>query len=126
MDADLKETLTAPGSCCPGTTLGEKASLTPAEVGRLEMMFKTLANGTRLRILHTLMQKPWLCVMEIADTLAMRSQAISNQLQRLADRGIVEARRDGNQIQYRVVDPCVSGLLEYGRCLTEGTETRMK
>ncbi len=37
----------------------------------------------------------------------MRPQAVSNQLQRLLDRGILGSRREGNSIIYRIVDPCV-------------------
>ena len=46
-------------------------------------------------------------------------QAVSNQLQRLADRRIVAARRDGARIYYRIADPCVTGLLDLGLCLLE-------
>jgi DNA-binding transcriptional ArsR family regulator len=41
-------------------------------------------------------------------------QAVSDQLQRLADRGIVAARRDDNNIFYRIADPCVNALLDLG------------
>ena len=49
----------------------------------------------------------------------MKPQAISNQLIRLADRGIVGPRRNGNNIYYRIVDPCVIELLDHGLCLSE-------
>jgi ArsR family transcriptional regulator, lead/cadmium/zinc/bismuth-responsive transcriptional repressor len=49
----------------------------------------------------------------------MSIQAVSNQLQRLADQRILAARRQGNQAFYRIIDPCVSGLLELGMCLIE-------
>lgn len=83
-----------------------------------------LANSTRLRMLHALACAGELCVGELADKLRMKPQAVSNQLQRLADRGIVEARRDGLQIRYSVVDPCVLTLLEQGWCLAEDAQGR--
>jgi DNA-binding transcriptional ArsR family regulator len=49
----------------------------------------------------------------------MKPQAVSNQLQRLSDLGIVAARRDGTSIHYRVVDLCVRSLLDQGLCLME-------
>jgi ArsR family transcriptional regulator, lead/cadmium/zinc/bismuth-responsive transcriptional repressor len=49
----------------------------------------------------------------------MKPQAVSNQLQRLSDRGIVETRRDGNNVLYRIVDPCVIELIDRGLCLLE-------
>jgi len=91
----------------------------------LESTFKVLANGTRLRLLHALVRDGELCVGELGSKLDMTSQAVSNQLQRLADRGIVETRRSGLQIYYRVVDPCVVTLLERGWCLTEEAHARV-
>ena len=54
----------------------------------------------------------------------MKPQAVSNQLQRLADRGIVANRREGTSIIYRMVDPCVLDLLDRGICLTEDATAR--
>ena len=54
----------------------------------LSETFKILSNGTRLRILHTL-RTPNASVSEVAEQLEMKPQAISNQLQRLVDKGIV-------------------------------------
>lgn len=52
---------------------------------------------------------------ELAERLEMKVPAISNQLQRLADKKILKTRRDGNSICYRIVDPCVTALLDRGR-----------
>jgi DNA-binding transcriptional ArsR family regulator len=49
----------------------------------------------------------------------MKPQAVSNQLQRLADLGIVATRREGNNIHYRLVDLCVRSLLDEAICLME-------
>ena len=89
------------------------------EAGRLEAIFKVLANRTRLRMLHALIRHPDLCVGDLADGVGMKPQAISNQLQRLADKGILSSRRQGTQIHYRIVDPCVVNLLDRGLCLVE-------
>ena len=57
----------------------------------------------------------------------MKPQAVSNQLQRLTDKGILRSVRDGtSSIRYRVIDPCIVGLLEQSLCLTEDTWTRQK
>src|SRR5262245_11961217 len=71
----------------------------------LVRLFKTLASDTRLRLLHALERGGELCVSDLAAQLGMATQAISNQLQRLADRQIVVARRDGNRVFYRLSDP---------------------
>lgn len=89
-------------------------------------IFKTLANDTRLRMLHALARMGEMCVSEMSDLLNMKPQAISNQLIRLADRGIVGSRRNGNNIYYRVVDPCVVRLLDHGLCLSEDSKARSR
>lgn len=99
--------------------LGERELLTPTSAEELAGTFKVLANDTRLRLLHALVRAGELCVSDLASELGMAPQAISNQLQRLADRRIVATCRDGNRILYRIVDGCVPALLDLGLCLTE-------
>lgn len=106
-------------ACPPKPPVARRALLSQAEAARLEATFKTLANATRLRVLHALVRKPELCVTELAATIGMKPQAVSNQLQRLVDRRILAARRNGNHIHYRIVDPCVISLLDQGWCLTD-------
>jgi hypothetical protein len=49
----------------------------------------------------------------------MRPQAVSNQLQHLANRGILGARRNGPYVYYRITDPCVPALLDRAWCFLE-------
>ena len=85
----------------------------------LMRLFKVFANDTRLRLLHALVREGEICVTDLAAAVEMKPQAVSNQLQRLVGRGILGSRRDGNNIFYRIVDPCVPVLLERGLCLIE-------
>ena len=87
--------------------------------GELMALFKVLANENRLQLLHALERATELSVGELAEAVGMTMQAVSNQLQRLVDQGILVARRDRNYAYYRIVDPCVTGLLELGICLIE-------
>ena len=87
------------------------------EAGALMKLFKVFANDTRLRLLHALIREGEIRVNDLAALVDMKPQAVSNQLQRLVDRGILGSRRDGINIYYRIVDPCVSVLLERGLCL---------
>jgi DNA-binding transcriptional ArsR family regulator len=84
-------------------------------------IIKVLANESRLRILHALTRADELCVGEIAEIVGMSTQAVPNQLRRLIDRRVVATRRDGNYIMYRLIDPCVPGLLGLSWCLAEET-----
>lgn len=92
---------------------------TPEQAQALMRLFKVFANDTRLRLLHALVRAGELCVGELAGALDMKPQAVSNQLQRLVDRGILASRRNGSNVCYRVIDPCVQVLLERGLCLIE-------
>jgi len=113
-------------SCRPKPALGERELLTAQQAGDLVAVFKTLANDTRLRMLHALVRAGEMCVSEMSDLLAMKPQAISNQLTRLTDRGILGSRRNGNNIYYRIVDPCVTELLDHGLCLSEDAKARSR
>jgi DNA-binding transcriptional ArsR family regulator len=107
----------------------KRALIAAEQASELVSLFKMLGNETRVRLLHALVRAGELCVSELADAVAMKPQAVSNQLQRLADRRIVAARREGTTIYYRVVDPCVAEILDRALCLLEdaksGVHTRI-
>jgi DNA-binding transcriptional ArsR family regulator len=112
---------------CPSKTAIKKRKLfTESEAETLSEVFKTLASGTRLRLLHALVREGELCVSKLAKSLQMKPQAVSNQLQRMSDRGVVDGRRDGSHILYRLVDPCVVELLDRGFCLGVEASNRTK
>lgn len=103
----------------PAFAVAKVPLLGPDGARALMRLFKTFANDTRLRLLHALVREGELCVTDLANCVGMKPQAVSNQLQRMVDRGILGARRDGTNIRYRVLDPCVPVLLEHGMCLVE-------
>ena len=74
-------------------------------------------------MLHALVRGPDLSVGALADAVGMKPQAVSNQLRRLVDRGIVAARRDGNNVRYRAVDACTIDLLDRAFCLAVCIDT---
>lgn len=110
--------------CSPKPDLSGRPLISPRQADGLGDLFKVLANGTRLRLVHALVRDGELCVTDLADAVGMKPQAVSNQLRRLVDRGILGSRRDGNNVFYRLVDPCVAMLLDRGLCLSEDAEGR--
>ena len=110
--------------------LSEKPSLSglPLLAARkaveLAAVFETLANDTRLRVLNVMVQGTETSPTELVKKIGMKPQAISNQLKRLSDRGIVERQREGNQVYYRIVDSRVIDLLERGLWLIQDTKLR--
>jgi DNA-binding transcriptional ArsR family regulator len=113
------------GACCPPRpALEGRPLLSVVDAGRVAALFKVLANDTRIRLLHHLVRTGEATVTELAKALGMKPQAVSNQLVRLADTGMLASRRDGNHIYYRVVNGCVPPLLDLALCLMEN-EGRM-
>ncbi len=103
----------------PRPPLDEAPLLTPDQAAGLAALFKILSSDTRLRLLHALHRGGEVRVMDLAAEVGMTQQSVSNQLQRLLDRGILKARRAGTSIYYRIADPCVPALLQAGICLVE-------
>jgi DNA-binding transcriptional ArsR family regulator len=99
--------------------LSERPLLDNAAASGLARIYETLANDTRLRLLHALAKEKELSPSRLAERLGMKPQAINNQLQRLSDRNIVQTRREGNNVFYRIVDPCVIALMDRGLCLLQ-------
>ncbi len=121
-----RERAAATAACPPKPALAARPLVTRAEAAAVAGVFKVLAGDTRLRLLHALARAGELCVTELAGAVGMTPQAVSNQLQRLADRKIVGSRRNGNSIHYRIVDPCVTSLLDLGLCLAEDARARRR
>ena len=108
--------------CPPKPAIEQRPLISLAQANSVRRTFQVLADATRLRLLHALVRAGEMCVSDLARAVEMKPQAVSNQLQRLLDRGILASRRNGNFIHYRIIDPCVVGLLDLGLCLTEDSK----
>jgi ArsR family transcriptional regulator len=81
------------------------------------LLFKTLADPTRLRLLNLLAHGET-CVCELADTLRVVQPKVSRHLARLKRARLVDARRSGKWTHYRWAQqghPLVQHVLE-GLC----------
>jgi ArsR family transcriptional regulator, arsenate/arsenite/antimonite-responsive transcriptional repressor len=79
----------------------------------LDLLFRALADRTRLRLLNLIADKE-ICVCYFVDILGISQPKISRHLAYLRRAGIVAARRQGRWIHYRLVmpqDPAVSAIL---------------
>jgi len=66
-------------------------------------IFKGLADPTRLRIVSLLLRRE-LCVCELMFILKMEQSRISHQLRILRDADLVEDKREGKWMTYRISD----------------------
>lgn len=74
-------------------------------------LFKALAHPARLAILETLRDGEQ-CVCHIEAALNFRQSYISQQLSALRETGVVQMRREGWNIYYRVSEPRLFDILE--------------
>jgi DNA-binding transcriptional ArsR family regulator len=78
--------------------------------------FKALGHPIRLVILEQLADGEK-SVNELQVALSMDQSSVSQQLAVLRTRNIVETRRDGTTVYYRVRDPLIFQLLEVARAI---------
>ncbi|GBD85159.1 HTH-type transcriptional regulator NmtR [bacterium BMS3Abin02] len=99
--------------------LRDRPLIDSGQAERIMKLFKMLGNAGRLRVVHALERAGELYLSDLARQVGMTPQALSNQLTRLVDQGIVTSRRAGNNVFYRIADPCVTSLLDLAICLSE-------
>ncbi|MTI49637.1 ArsR/SmtB family transcription factor [Sporosalibacterium faouarense] len=71
---------------------------------------KALSHPTRLKIINILKEKE-LCVCVILEKLDLEQSNVSQHLRVLKEQNIVESRRDGSKIMYKVKDRNVFFIL---------------
>lgn len=81
-----------------------------AAAGQAVAALKVLANQDRLLLLCQLSQGE-LCVSELEEALAIHQPTLSQQLGVLRSEGVVDTRRQGKKIYYRVADPALLEIL---------------
>ena len=79
-------------------------------------MFKALAHPVRIYFLEKLKEKPW-CVCKLAEEAGIPKSAASKHLSQLKEAGLVDDKKSGTQVEYRLTAPCV---LDMAAC-AEGT-----
>lgn len=90
-----------------------KNSHDPLVVEKISMLFKALADPSRIRILSAL-EKFEMCVCDLAALLGVSESAVSHQLRLLRTNGLVRNRRDGTILYYSLNDDHVGELLAVG------------
>lgn len=83
-------------------------------IDSLETLFKALADRTRLRILGLLLDGE-VCVCHIHESLGLPQPKTSRHLAYLRRTGLVEGRKDGLWVHYRLAhmdDPVIQALVD--------------
>ncbi len=74
-------------------------------------LLKAISHPIRLAVLEILRDGEQ-CVCHMEATLGIRQSTISQQLMILREAGLLEVRRDGNNIYYRVVKPKIFDVVD--------------
>lgn len=82
-------------------------------------VLKAVAHPVRLQIVELLESKE-MCVGDIAEALGGKQAVTSQQLNMMKDKGILNCRRDGTKVFYRIENKNVIKLLHcvYDHCKT--------
>jgi DNA-binding transcriptional ArsR family regulator len=88
-------------------------ALASEEVAQLSTLYKALGDPTRLQLLLGLRDDE-MCVCDLAALAGVSESAISHQLRKLRDWGVVRNRREGQILFYSLDDDCIDRLLEVG------------
>jgi len=91
-------------------------------LGRVADRLKALADPTRLRILHAL-ERGERTVSDLLGEIGGSQANVSKHLARMRLAGLVEARREGVNVFYHVIDPTAFAVC---RTVCDGLEARAK
>jgi DNA-binding transcriptional ArsR family regulator len=114
-----KATLSEQGGCLVRMVHADRVAkarqegISKQEVERLSLLYRALADPTRLRIVLALATGE-MCVCDLAAFLTVSESAVSHQLRHLRDLALVKNRRQGQVLYYALDDHHVSDLLAIG------------
>ena len=89
--------------CCAALT---EPTLSDAEPGELERVFKALADSHRVKILNRLLGAGGeaVCVCDFEEMLGLRQPTVSYHLKQLLDAGIVEREKRGSYAYFSLAE----------------------
>lgn len=97
--------------CAPELNVKQKVDdicyypyMNSSDLNTMEQFYMALADKTRLRLMN-LMRRNEVCVCFFTEVLGESQPKISRHLAYLRNAGMVEARRDGKWVHYRIVWP---------------------
>jgi len=94
------------------------------EAGTLAQLFRLLGDPNRTRILYALLEAGELCVCDLAAVVEVPESTASQALRLLRTARVVDSRRSGRMVFYRLADAHVRMLLDLSREHTRHDELR--
>ena len=87
-------------------------------------LFKQLSDTTRLRCLALLVSEGELCVCELTEALDLSQPKISRHLAQLREAGMVQSRRAGHWVHYRLHQDLPAWAMQIIKGMQSGTASR--
>lgn len=72
------------------------------DLEKAAFILKSIAHPTRLAIIKLLTEKEWLAVSEICECLGLEQSLASHHLTIMKTKGVLESRREGKSIKYKL------------------------
>ncbi len=88
----------------------KKDVIPPILLEKVATRFKLLSEPIRLQLLNILMGKGELCVTELVEITGQTQANVSKHLNLLAREGILERRKEGLKVFYRIADPSIQQI----------------
>ena len=71
--------------------------------------YKMVADPTRCKLIYAL-DKQEMCVCDLASLLSMTKSAVSHQLAKMREQGVVKCRREGKEVYYSMDDEHITQI----------------
>ncbi|GGA78364.1 ArsR/SmtB family transcription factor [Ornithinibacillus halotolerans] len=81
------------------------------EVNGVELIFKALSDGTRLKIAYALTLEEELCVCDVANIIGSTTATASHHLRLLRNMGLAKYRKKGKLVFYSLKDRHINQLV---------------
>jgi ArsR family transcriptional regulator len=88
-------------------------SLNEQTAARVAELFRSFSDPSRVRIIYAIMEGE-INTSALAELIGVTQSAVSHHLRGLRQKHIVEARREGKEVYYSVVDPHIIALFQQG------------
>ncbi|UCZ53656.1 metalloregulator ArsR/SmtB family transcription factor [Bacillus shivajii] len=89
-----------------------KSQINVEEIRTISVVFKALADPTRLTILYALMKKGELCVCDVANIIDSSVATASHHLRTLKKQGVLHYRKEGKLAFYRIENEQIESLID--------------
>jgi ArsR family transcriptional regulator, lead/cadmium/zinc/bismuth-responsive transcriptional repressor len=89
------------------------SSLDEHTAAHVAELFRAFSDTSRVRILYAIIERD-MNTTQLAELIGITESAISHHLRGLRQMHIVQARRDGKEVYYSVIDPHIVALFQQG------------